>query len=355
MQNDPRDLDGKRVAKALSLLGRREDLRQQVIALCLEAESVLEHDGSCREDITGPIVDAMHSEDDVYTKELSDGTRVSYLYRTKIARDLLLAPERNLTHLWEPQTTKLLLHLTESAAGDLIVGGAYFGDQALLAGKRLAPLGLRVHCFEPNDAQAGMLLSNIALNEFKNFTVHKMGLWSSSGKSMRLDGFDSFANVVAAPDGEGFDTITIDDFVSANALKVGLVQLDIEGSELAALQGARNTLSRDMPNVIFELHRSYVDWDNGLRETEICKLFLEMDYQVFAIRDINSHYEMPDHKIELVELDHVYLEGPHHGFNMVAFRPDFEFNDAVFRVMRRVSPKLLPHKDPRLHHPTEGF
>jgi len=199
------------------------------------------------------------------------------------------------------------------------------------------------------------LLKNIELNGFENFTVNSSGLWSTSGKSMRLDGFDSFANVVAAPDGEGFDTITIDDFVSANKLKVGLIQLDIEGSELAALQGARDTLDRDMPNVIFELHRSYVDWDNGLRSTDICKLFLEREYKVFAIRDINSHYEMPDHKIELVELDHVYLEGPHHGFNMVAFRPNFELDDTVFRMMRGVSPKLLPHKDPQLHHPTEGF
>ena len=355
MQNDPRDLDGKKVAKALSLLGRNESLRQQLIALCLNAEDVLEYGGSCREDITGPIVDAMHHEDDVYTKELSDGTKVSYLYRTKIARDLLLAPEQNLTHLWEPQTTKLLLHLAASASGDLVVGGAYFGDQALLAGKSLAPKGLAVHCFEPNNAQAAMLRSNIELNGYQNFTVNTKGLWSKSGNSMRLDGFDSFANVVAAPDGEGFETITIDDFVSTNNLTVGLIQLDIEGSELAALEGASETLDRDLPNVIFELHRSYVDWDDGLAATDICRLFLDRDYQVFAIRDINSHHEMPEHKIEIVELDRVYLEGPHHGFNMVAFKPGFQIDDAVFRIMRDVSPKLLPHKDPQLHHPTEGF
>lgn len=355
MQNDPRDQDGKKLIHALTLMGRDLGARQRVMALLAEFETEIKYDGAIREDITGPIADALHEDSDEYSFSLEDGTTVNYLYRTKIARDLLFAPQSGATHLWEPQTTKLLLLLSKLIAGDVIVGGAYFGDQAILVAKSISEKGRKVHCFEPNSAQAGMLQKNVALNALSNVEILKKGLWHTGSELMRLEGFDSFANAVVVSDGDGFETETIDDYADGGDLKVGMIQLDIEGSELAALQGASKTLQRDNPVVVFELHRSYVDWSNGLRNTEICNLFLELGYSVFAIRDINSHYEMSSHKVELVDIDRIYLEGPPHGFNMVAFPRGFSIDDSDFRIMENVSPKLLPHKDAAIHHPTEGF
>ena len=357
MQNDPRDTDGKKLIQALTLMGRDQSARQRIMALLIEFEAEIKYDGAIREDITGPIADALHQDDDEYSFLLKDGTKVNYLYRTKIARDLLFAPQSGASHLWEPQTTKLLLSLSGLISGDVIVGGAYFGDQAILVAKSIMSDGHKVHCFEPNIAQASMLKKNVALNDLSNVEVLEKGLWHTSNEVMRLEGFDSFANavVVSDGDGDGFGTETIDNYVSENNIKVGMIQLDIEGSELAALQGAARALLRDEPVVVFELHRSYVDWTDGLRNTEICNLVLEMGYEVFAIRDINSHYEMPDHKVELVNIDHIYLEGPPHGFNMVAFPSGFSLDASDFRIMENVSPKLLQHKDPAIHHPYEGF
>lgn len=355
MFNDPRDSDGKKLINALKLLGRDSVLRERTINFFRDIEDDLNYSGSTRDDIIGPIIDALHEENDIYTKQLADGTKFQYLYRTKIARDLLLSLETNLTHVWEPQTTRLLLYLADCIEGDAIVGGAYFGDQAILVAKKLNGRNLRVHCFEPNNAQAGMLRKNISLNQLDNVEVHELGLWHQSDEVMRLDGFDSFANAVVATDGDGFKTTTIDDYVNANKFRVGLIQLDIEGSELSALQGAKKSLIENKPFIVFELHRNYVDWSDGLRHTPICKLLLDLGYEIYALRDINSHREMGDRLIELIEIDHVYLEGPPHGFNMLALPPGKSLNKKLFRFMRGVSPKLLPHKDPALHHPQEGF
>ena len=355
MSNDPRDLDGKRLQRAMYHLGRDPALRAKMVDLLRQAEGALRYEGAVREDVIGPIADALHDDKDIYDKQLADGTRVQYFYRTKIARDLLLYASDRPTHVWEPQTTKLLLELASRLQGDVIVGGAYFGDQAVLVAKAIAQAGLKVHCFEPNPDQAGMLQNNLSLNQLGNLIVNTEGLWNRSGERMRLDGFDSFANAVVASEGEGFETVAMDDYANRLGLRIGLIQLDIEGAELSALQGAAGILDRDRPCVVFELHRHYVDWSNGLRATPLCQLFLQRGYEVFAVRDMNSHREMPGKPVELVPLDTVYLDGPPHGFNMLAVPSRDVVETPAFRIVEGVSPKLLPHKDVRFHHPMDGF
>jgi FkbM family methyltransferase len=214
-----------------------------------------------------------------------------------------------------------------------------------------------VHCFEPNLEQSAMLAENIALNRLCNVRVNRLGLWQTSDARLKLDGFDSFANAVpaAADDAQSFRTVSIDDYRAAHGLKIGLVQLDIEGAEFGALQGAQRTLGEDRPHIVFEVHRHYVDWSQGLAQTEICRYLKGFGYTLFALRDFNSHREMHGLPIELVPLDEVYLEGPPHGFNMLAVQDASALAAPLFRRVSHVSPKLLAHKDPALHHPLDGL
>lgn len=358
MTNDPRDLSGMRLQNALRLLGRNQENRAEIIALLKKIEAKLEYSGaSVRDDIIGPIVDALHIDTDLYEKTLADGTRFQFLFRTKIARDFMLANNPHPDHVWEPQTTKLMLNLASKNTGDVIVGGAYFGDQAILVAKKIASRGGALHGFEPNLEQATMFEHNAKLNKLENVRVLRLGLWSESSLKLKLDGFDSFANAIeATTEEDGFQTISIDDYRAQNKLTIGVIELDIEGAELAALKGAKETLKHDRPDIVFEVHRSYVDWSAGLDKTELCQYLHELGYHIFALRDFNSHREMQGKKIELIPVDKVYLEGPPHGFNMVAVvDPTYFLNSNEYRIVENVSPKLLAHKDPLLHHPTEGL
>lgn len=356
MSNDPRDLDGQKLKQALLSLGRHPGLRHELIDWLKKAENTLSYSGSVRDDVSGPIIDALHTDDDRYEKSLADGTKYEFLYRTKIARDFLLAKLDYPTHVWEPQTTRLLRHLAAQTDGDVLIGGAYFGDHAILLGKQLAPSGRKVHCFEPNEAQSGMLAHNVVINSLHNIQIQKLGLWDQSSQRLRLDGFDSFANVVeASADEDGFHTIRIDDYCQNQNTNLGVIMLDIEGAELRALQGAARVLEQDRPAVVFEVHRDYVDWTNGLGETPICSLLSALGYQIYAVRDFNSNQEMGDRLIELVPVNSVYLQGPPHGFNMVAVPKPELVVGSLFRVVPNVSPKLLKHRAPELHHPSEGY
>lgn len=356
MANDPRDLDGSKLTRALLHLGANPSLRGELMQWLKQAEKRMDYAGSVRDDVTGPIIDALHTEHDQYAKTLADGTRFEFLYRTKIARDFILSEEEHPSHVWEPQTTRLLQYLAGVTMGDVLIGGAYFGDHAILLGRQLAGSGRLVHCFEPNPAQASMLENNARLNALDNVRLERVGLWHESNTKLRLDGFDSFANaVIADGSGESFPTITIDDYCQAQSRSLGIIMLDIEGAELRALQGAARVLREDQPAVVFEVHRDYVDWSVGLTNTPICSLLSQAGYRLYAVRDFNSHQEMHGRCIELIPADKVYLDGPPHGFNMLAVPPGGMLDTSLFRMVENVSPKLLRHKSPALHHPLDGL
>lgn len=354
--NDPRDLSGKRLQQAMKYVGRDPKLRADLLDFLQKAEERIDYSGSIREDITGPIVDALHDGNEIYEKTLSDGTRFRFYYRTKIARDFLMSPDAHPNHVWEPQTTRLMLKLSGECENDVLVGGAYFGDHAILVAKHIAPRGGKVHCFEPNTDQAGMLIENMQLNQLSNLVVNHKGLWSKSNSVFKLDGFDSYASTRHALEGEGgFETITIDDYCATQGRHIGLIQMDIEGGELAAMQGAQKTLIEDNPDIVFEIHRHYVDWSNGLENTEIVRFLENLGYTVYAVRDFNSHHDMGNKPVELIPAGKVYLEGPPHGFNMLALHDPLRLQSPFYRIVEGVSPKLLAHKDPALHHPFDGL
>lgn len=353
-----------KLREILGKIGQNDLARARIIDACHRIETLPENATTPREDLTGPIVDAVHQHVPVLRKELSNGILFDFFYRSRIARDFVMSIPEKPDHVWEPQTTKLLLQLSAHAA-NVIVGGAYFGDQAILISHQLRSSGGVCHAFEPDADQADMLEHNARLNNLSNVRVNKLGLWSDSLTRLRLAGPDALATSVpvAAGDQNGehdlsFSTITIDEYLRAQKIeRADLIMLDLEGGELAALRGAQDQLSLPAnlaPPVVFEVHRSYVDWTGGLGETEIVSYLRGFGYQIFAVRDFQSNVDMRGRPIELVNLETVYLEGPPHGFNMLAVKNSAVIDDG-FRICDAVSPKLLRHKDPKLHHPTDGL
>ena len=341
------------IEEALHAVGRDPATRARIVAALIGYERLAENRFTrVRDEVTGPIVDALHFSIDTVRKELSSGLIFEFPYRSKIARDFIMSVPEKPSHVWEPQTTKLLLRLSQGAS-DVIVGGAYFGDQAILVADAMRGRGT-CHCFEPAEVQAAMLRRNADLNGLENVRVEAIGLWSDSTSRLAFVGHDALAGMIVCED--GIATTTVDSYAEECGIeRVGLIMLDLEGAELAVLRGARRVLRDHAPHVVFEVHGSYVDWSNGLKETEIVRYLASFGYTIFAIRDFQSNVDLGDRPIELVPLDGAWLEGPPHGFNLVAVRDPAVLEGDGFLVTPNVSPKLLFHREPRLHHPTGGL
>jgi len=335
----------------LNRLGEDAATRARIIAALQQFERLPQNRfTTVRDDVTGPVVDALHASLPVVRKELSNGLVFEFPYRSKIARDFVMSRPEKPDHVWEPQTTKLLVHLAGMVT-DVIVGGAYFGDQAIPIADAMRGRGT-CHAFEADAAQAAMIERNASLNHLDNVRVNTLGLWSRPA-TLRLVGHDALAGATESE--TGIEATTIDAYAEARGLRIGLIMLDLEGGELHALRGASEQLARNAPYIVFEVHRSYVDWSQGLQNTEIVQFLAALGYTIHAIRDFQSNYDLAGRPVELVPIETAYLEGPPHGFNLFAFRDAAVIDDELFRVIPNVSPKLLFHRDPKLHHPAGGL
>ncbi len=338
--------------EALATVGRDPDARAAIVAALRLFERRPENRfTTVRDDVTGPIVDALHAEAGLVRKHLANGLIFEFPYRSKIARDFVMSVPERPDHVWEPQTTRLLLHLAQGIE-HAVVGGAYFGDQAVPLAHALRGRGI-CHAFEPDAAQAASLRRNAELNGLDNLLVRPIGLWSEKAH-LAFVGDDALAATIESEG--GIPATTIDDYAGdAGIGRLGLIMLDLEGGELNVLQGAKKLVERDSPHIVFEVHGSYVDWSGGLETIKISRLLLSCGYALFAVRDFQSNVDMGGRPIELVPAATARLEGPPHGFNMLAVRDPAIVGGDPFLIVPGVSPKLLFHRDPALHHPIGGL
>lgn len=349
------------LAESLKRIGKEPILRERLVRFCKEVEAtIMLPDRSTRNEITGPLIDALYADVDVVSKKLKQELVFEMKYRSIIARDFVMSDEKEPDHVWEPQTTKLLLNLCENAK-HVLIGGAYCGDHAVLVANQIINSGGICHAFEPNCEQFEMLTKNMKANNLNNVVLNCVGLWEDNDTILQLCGYDSHAYARVVEDealNDVFSTVSIDAYGQNHGIKkLDMIMLDLEGGELSALKGARQYLSQpngQAPNIIFEIHRNYADWSNGLQHTELLKFLNEFGYHMFSIRDYHSNVATGEMPVELIPPEMTYLEGPPHGFNMLAIKNLHLIDSPFFHVCYDVSPKLLQHKTSSMHHPTKS-
>ena len=134
--------------------------------------------------------------------------------------------------------------------------GAFHGILTLFFAAR----GARVVAYEPNDMNHARLIENIRLNNLKNVTVRKLAIGSQARSGTLLydpsmAGGGSLNPDAAAGVSQSVQITTLDDDIAAASLPApDLIKIDIEGWELAALEGARATLDAHHPRLFLEMH-----------------------------------------------------------------------------------------------------
>lgn len=336
------------LAPALALAGTNERLRNSMFDALRQAEIEAANPAVFREHVRWPLILALLSHVETHRVVLQNGLVFDVSPDSRIEKALLLSTEPHPDHVWEPQTTKLLTALADGAT-NVIVGGAYIGDHVAF----VARVARAVHAFEPAQHSFERLLHQLAVNDLHNVAARRLGLWDSSDVALALQGDLALASSVLTTDLENaFKSVSIDDYVREQNLgTVELIMLDTEGGEENALLGARQTIARCSPNIVFEIHRNFVDWSAGLQKTSVVSFLTSQGYDVFAIRDFHNNYPMANAPVEVIPVDRVYLDGPPHGFNTLATKDANLIARLGLRIVRDVSPKLLLDKDPALHLP----
>lgn len=136
--------------------------------------------------------------------------------------------------------------------------GANVGFTTLLAARLIGPSG-RVLAFEPNQAAAARLRTNVALNALSNVDINEIGLGSRTGIAQLATGDHHGTSSMRTGSGRRVCVRTGDEFAPPPD-RPTLIKIDVEGYELEVLRGMRGVLAR--PNVVLLIEVT----DKWLRE-----------------------------------------------------------------------------------------
>lgn len=169
--------------------------------------------------------------------------------------------------LYEPEELALIAHhyVPESVFVDI---GANVGNHVVWAAKCLgAP---RVISFEPTLGQHTLLCANVALNDLSDVvTVRKVALSSAKGK-IRISGS------LTVSDNSGASRVTAEGLGEEVPMSTGdleladvgpvFIKIDVEGHEIAVLEGLRHTIQKYRPLLFVEVDNfnsaAFSDWMN---------------------------------------------------------------------------------------------
>jgi FkbM family methyltransferase len=162
--------------------------------------------------------------------------------------------------------------------------GANIGVHTLLLAQLVGPGG-KVHCFEPDPQSSRWLLENVRLSGLDQVTPWSLALGSRDGVAeLHLDIKASRTTSLLSGWVPPIDhhsrqrmrvaTARLDDLQIG---KVDFVKIDVEGTELDVLAGARETIAASRPVVLVEV----LDVD---RLNELVSMFSALNYSVADAR-----------------------------------------------------------------------
>ena len=148
--------------------------------------------------------------------------------------------------------------------GDVIMDlGGNLGIVSVYLSRLAGPKG-RVYVFEPDEKNFGLLSQNLVLNRADNIVPVKKGVWNRNGTLEFFSGgnytssfhkTDYIEKEKAKYNVKKVTVVKLDD--AARELKVkklDLLKIDIEGSEIQALEGGEKTIKKFKPEIIVETH-----------------------------------------------------------------------------------------------------
>ena len=214
------------------------------------------------------------------------------------------------------------LLLTSAKSGEVLDIGANLGSFAIPLAKELENKGIKIYCFECQEAVHQQLCANIYINGLTGFiraertpvsdvvtTIdvpifslnNENFLGSVSLKHEVIEKRKSITGIAEPCDGdyikEPMLTTTVDDYCAD--ITVALMKIDVEGMEQEVIRGAIKTITRDRPYILSESWRS-----NEFKELRdgLITLLESYNYTVFLREDDIIAFPKESMGVELLEL-----------------------------------------------------
>ncbi len=168
--------------------------------------------------------------------------------------------------------------------------GANIGLYTLFAANKVGATG-KVVAFEPSSREYEMLEQNIAVNALYNVRAIKRAVSNRDGEvellvaSLKNSGHNTvgkFGYATALERTESVAAERLDEIIAREGYeRVDVIKMDVEGAELAALQGAMNTLRRLHPALLVEISDRTLE-HQGASSREVLDLLASEGYRFYG-------------------------------------------------------------------------
>ncbi len=172
---------------------------------------------------------------------------------------------------------------------DFLDCGAFVGESALMFERDYHPK--KIYSFEPLLDNYTLLLDTIKINNLNKVIPINKGVGKKSGTAYICA--QGSASYISDKNGDvKIELISIDEFTIERNLSVGLIKLDVEGYEFAALEGAKKTIEKFKPVLLIGIYHNPEEFFGTIR----------------YIQSILSSYRFRiKHLVDLVPLNETYL------------------------------------------------
>ncbi|MFY9621695.1 MAG: FkbM family methyltransferase [Pyrinomonadaceae bacterium] len=231
-------------------------------------------------------------------KQRADSNSKLALFETSLGKYYLptdrptdiIIKEMQAGRVFEPEIVDIARQYIARGSTVLDVG-ANFGQMTLLFSELVGNKG-HVFSFEADDFICEVLKKNIAVNNRQNITPICKAVYNTCGGTMYypvpdFQRFDSYGSYGVDPNAEAGRTVTTITIDSLNIQdRISFMKVDVQGSDLFALQGSVETIKRHQMPIIFEYEALFQDEFHTSLE-EYLQFVKAINYKVAQIIGVN--------------------------------------------------------------------
>lgn len=174
-------------------------------------------------------------------------------------------------------------------AGDVFLDiGANIGWYTVLASTIVGERGF-IFAFEPRPETAARLRQTIEDNPLKDrIVLHQCGLSDAQGVAYiknKIDDDNPGGSAVSSRATWGIDSaqIALRTLNSFNFERIDVVKMDVEGSEMNVMRGAKQLFARLRPVVLTEILPAGLAQVSGATPDDFLRVFLDLNYEISMI------------------------------------------------------------------------
>ncbi len=188
------------------------------------------------------------------------------------------------------------------ADGVFVDVGANVGIHTLAVARHLAAGGGAVLAFEPHPVNHRLLIHNIHQNRLRHVIAENLGL-AEAPALLTGTASQSGGNWSLASQGEyrfEVQLVRLDDYLQDHPLpRLDLMKIDVEGAEVRVLRGARKTIERFRPLIVFEVCPAWLT----KMGTSPAELFAELVGHGYSIHPLPRRELVWEGGVNLSDLD----------------------------------------------------